>query len=144
VTARRAIVVVLLLAACGGSSKHLATTTAAKSTAPATVAPSQPPRTTTTSPPPEAHAEIPALYTVTNGGSVIPSTISVPAAIPVELTVLSRDGRAHTATLKGHTLRIPAGGRASVLISGLNAARYPLTIDGRDRGTLVIGTQPGP
>jgi len=166
---RRALFLGVLIAAlpltgCGGSSKRSAgaTTGAAASTATApptsartapgtsTTPPTgtAPPQSTSTAPPPpQAHAEVPALFSVTSGESVTPPTISVPVAIPVQLTVVSRDGRAHTAVLRSpipHTLAVPAGGRASTLVSGLRAGRYALQIDGADRAALVVGVQPGP
>ncbi len=148
-----AALLALTLAACGGGSNRPAatatttTTATAKATGPsptATVAPSPSPTSATTTAPPQAHAEVPAVFTVAAGGAVSPPTVSVPAAVPVEVTVVSRDGRAHTAMLKGHSLKVPAGGRASVLISGLAPGIYPLALDGTNRGALVIGGQPGP
>ena len=87
------------------------------------------------------------MFTVAAGGALVPPTISVPAAVPVELTVVSRDGRAHVAVLRSplsRSLNVPAGARASVLISGLRPGRYALALDGAMRGALVIGVQPGP
>ena len=142
------------VAACGGSARHITT---APTTAPAhptsgprptaTQAPAPQPSGGATPAPPEAHAEVPALYTVGTGGALVPSTISVPAAVPAQLTVVSRDGRAHTVVLRSpvsHTLKVPAGGRASVLITGLRPGTYPLELDGTARGALTIGAQPGP
>lgn len=124
-----AALIALPVSACGGSSKQA-------TTAPAT--------TGTTTAPPRAHANVPAVFKVSAGGSLTPRTISVPAALPVQLTVVSRDGRSHTAVLKSHSLSVPAGGRASVLVSGLAPGTYALAIDGATRGSLVIGVQPGP
>jgi hypothetical protein len=170
------VALALVPAACGGGSKPATTpaatttpttrtaattsTTTAQGTGPsptATAAPAPSP-TTTAAPapqpsggaapaPPQAHAEIPALFTVAAGGALVPSSIGVPTAVPVDLTVVSRDGRAHTVVLRSpapHTLKVPAGGRASVLVTGLRAGRYTVELDGSSRGVLVIGAQPGP
>jgi hypothetical protein len=41
-------------------------------------------------------------------------------------------------------LTVPAGGRASTLITSLKTGSYPLEVDGAARGTLEIGGEPGP
>jgi hypothetical protein len=64
--------------------------------------------------------------------------------VGVQLTLVSGDHASHRAAVAGHTLSIPAGGRASTLLSGLKKGNYALAIDGVKRGTLIIGTQPGP
>jgi hypothetical protein len=105
------------------------------------------------SPPPvQAHAEIPAIFTVLPSGSLSPTTVSVPARLAIELTVVSHDGHRHVAVLRSrsahgltvHGLTVPAGGRASVLVSGLRPGRYALELDGANRGALVVGVGPGP
>jgi hypothetical protein len=166
-TARAAAVLLALtLAACGGASKRTTTpTTTTTATAPAagpsptatapaagpsptaTQAPAPQPSGGAAPSPPAAHANVPALFTVIAGGALRPPTISVPAAVPVELTVVSGDGHAHTAVLRSpapRTLKVPAGGRASVLITGLRPGTYTLELDGANRGSLVIGAHPGP
>jgi hypothetical protein len=78
---------------------------------------------------------------------VTPPTISVPAHFAVELTVVSRDGRAHQTvlrTIKPYPLSVPAHGRASVRIPAPRLGQYALDVDGARRATLVIGAQPGP
>lgn len=42
------------------------------------------------------------------------------------------------------TLAVPAGGKASVLIPGQRAGQYSIVVDGRTRGALLIGGEPGP
>jgi hypothetical protein len=96
--------------------------------------------------PPE-NARIPATFTIAPGGSLNPPTITAPAHLPVQVTVISGDGRAHKAVLHTPTmyvLAVPARGRASVLIADLKVGRYALDIDGTPRGALVIGGAPGP
>jgi hypothetical protein len=63
------------------------------------------------------------------------------------LTVISGDGRAHKVVLRTpvpRTLAVPARGRASILLAGQRAGRYSLLVDGRTRGALIIGGEPGP
>ncbi|HUA06330.1 MAG TPA: hypothetical protein VMB27_20655 [Solirubrobacteraceae bacterium] len=73
--------------------------------------------------------------------------MTAPAHIPVLLTVVSGDGRAHHTVIRtpvAHELTVPAHGRASVLLTGLKDGRYPLDIDGAPKGALVVGGAPGP
>ena len=96
--------------------------------------------------PPES-ARIPATFTIVPGGSLNPPTITAPAHIPVQVTVVSGDGRSHTVLLGTPTryvLAVPAHGRASVLVADLRIGRYALEVDGTSRGVLVIGGAPGP
>lgn len=90
---------------------------------------------------------MPATFTITAGGSLDPPTISVPAGFPVELTVVSGDGKAHRVVVRtpvAQTLKVPAHGRASVRLTKLRPGGYTLEVDGAARGTLEIGGQPGP
>ena len=76
-----------------------------------------------------------------------PPTISSPAHIPVQLTVVSGDGRSHRVVLRTptpHVLSVPAHGHATVLITGLKLGHYALDVDGTARGALVIGGAAGP
>jgi hypothetical protein len=76
-----------------------------------------------------------------------PSTVSSPAFLAIELTVLSKDTRRHTVevrTPRRHKLIVPAGSRASVLVPGQRAGQYVLAVDGTPRGALLIGGEPGP
>jgi hypothetical protein len=97
--------------------------------------------------PPRENARIPAMFTIGPGGAVTPPTITAPAHLPVQVTVISGDGRAHKAVLHTpivYVLAVPAHGRATVLIANLKAGRYPLVVDGTARGALAIGGAPGP
>lgn len=96
--------------------------------------------------PPE-DARIPATFTIVPGGSLNPPTITAPEHIPVQVTVVSGDGRPHSVVLRTPTTRafaVPAHGHATVLLTGLKLGRYALDVDGTARGTLVIGGAPGP
>ncbi len=93
------------------------------------------------------NVRVPATFTIRPGGRLDPSTVSSPAFLAVRLTIVAADGRAHKILLKApqpHALSVPAGGRASVLIAGMRAGRYPLLVDGSPRGALLIGGEPGP
>jgi hypothetical protein len=71
----------------------------------------------------------------------------VPLSLPVALTVISGDGRAHHVLLRTRkpiSLTVPAGAHATVLVRGLRVGRYRLEVDGKPRGTLVIGVAAGP
>jgi hypothetical protein len=83
-------------------------------------------------------------FVIEPGGVVTPASVSVPASVPIQLTIVSADGKPHRALLQGSFLIIPAGGRRTVLLHGLKAGRYPLTIDEVTQVTIVVGGQPGP
>jgi hypothetical protein len=167
----------LLLAGCGGSKKatnsaapgSTATTTpattptTATTTTPTTTATTPPAtpttgtattgstttgtQTSTSTPGPVQADVVPATFVVKPGGVLSPQTVSAVTSIPIELTVVSGDGKAHKALLSSprpHSLSVPAGGRASVLLTGLLRGRYRISVDGFDRGTLVVGFTPGP
>jgi hypothetical protein len=82
-----------------------------------------------------------ARFTILQSGAVTPSTVNVPAHIALELAVVSHDGRAHTVVLHipgARPLTVPAHGTAEQLIPALPAGAYPLSLDGRRRGTLRV------
>jgi hypothetical protein len=91
---------------------------------------------------------VPATFVIGSGARLQPATVSAPAGIPVELTVVSGDHRSHSATLHTsppRTVTVAAGGSAAVLLAGLRRGRYRIDIDGHaGSGTLVIGLAPGP
>lgn len=160
------VLLALAFGACGGSGgeKHGAggtTATVGTSGAPTATAPDAgppptdvPPETTSTGttgavPGPAASApRIPATYAI--GRSALrPAVIGVTARVPVLLTLISGDGRAHSATLATRpavSLRVPAHGRSSVLVPPPGRGTYRLSVDGgRLRGSLVVGERaPGP
>jgi hypothetical protein len=92
---------------------------------------------------------VPATFVIRPGGRLEPSSVSSPAFLALQLTVLSGDGRAHHVLVRTptpHSLTIPARGRASLLIPGLRAGHYQLDLDGDTRvaAALLIGGEPGP
>jgi hypothetical protein len=96
---------------------------------------------------PDTHVRVPATFTIRAGGALEPPSVSVPALFAVALTAISGDGHAHIVLLRtprSYSLRVPARGRASILIPGLHAGQYVIDVDGAPRGALSIGGQPGP
>jgi hypothetical protein len=146
------VTLVAVTAGCGGSTSKRPQTTAVRRAAPlppasttTRTATTSPRTTTTTSGTAGASGvRLPATFVIHSGGRLTPSLIGAPTGVPVQLTVISGDFKAHRAAVAGHTLSVPAGGRSSLLLSGLGKGNYPLTVDGARRGTLVVGTQPGP
>jgi hypothetical protein len=145
----------LFLAACGGANSSASSSTPTTSlTIPPLTTTSQTSATETTvtltqtataaTSTGAVNARVPATFTIKPGGAVTPPTITVPPQFPVQLTVISADGREHHAVLHGESLVVPARGKASTLIRGLRAGSYPLELDGARRGVLVIGGAPGP
>ncbi len=136
------------------SAQPPATSPTTQTTAPtATGTPPTAPETTTnpgapaTGGTPPEDARIPATYTIMSGGTLNPPTITAPAHIPVQVTVVSGDGRSHEVVLRTEpprALAVPAHGHATVLIAGLRVGRYTLDVDGKPRGGLAIGGAPGP
>jgi hypothetical protein len=150
-------VVLVAVAGCGGSSTPSHTSSAPTPTltrppAPVKTVQSSPPKTTTRATAPPAattttgasNVRLPATFTIISGAKLSPPTVSAPAGVAVQLTVLSRDGKAHQVAVASHRLSVPAGGSASAVLSGLGKGNYPLSVDGVKRGTLVIGVAPGP
>jgi hypothetical protein len=152
----------LLLGGCGGS-KHSGTTSSTPSSAstsssatPATTttAPSQ---TATTATPPDTtgaaatagakNVRVPSIFTIHAAGKLTPATVSTPAFITLDVTISSADGHSHHVLIRTptpHTLTVPAGGHAGVFIPGLKQGRYVIVVDGKTRGALLIGGEPGP
>lgn len=95
----------------------------------------------------EQPIRVPATFEI-SGGRLLPHTISVPAFLAVQVTVASRDGRAHVLTLQTsppRRLSVPAGGRASLRIPGLRAGNYQLVpASGGLGGVLAVGGDAGP
>jgi hypothetical protein len=78
---------------------------------------------------------------------VSPSSVSSPAFLAIQLTVISQDGKPHQVLVRTpvpHSLSVPAGGRASTVIRGQRAGTYAVVIDGAGKASLQIGGEPGP
>lgn len=112
---------------------------------------------TTTTPPPtetappgdaaeEEPVRVPATFTA-EGDALTPPRITVPPFLAVEVSVASGDGRAHVVvvgTPRSRRFEVPAGARGAVMVPGLRAGEYPIELDGREAGTLVVGGEVGP
>jgi hypothetical protein len=85
---------------------------------------------------------------VARGGKLVPAGISGPAGIPIDVSVVSGDGKAHALLIevppKPRRLAVAAGGKATLQIPGLRAGAYGIELDGHVAGGLVIGREPGP
>jgi hypothetical protein len=93
------------------------------------------------------NARVPATFTIGRAGAVSPSTVSAPAFLAIQLTVISGDGRPHhvvVQTQQQMRVSVPANGKATVLLAGLKAGDYTVQIDGQPKAKLVIGGEPGP
>lgn len=149
----------LAAAGCGGDGSTVTSGGAATATQPARTAPPaaattrSAPREAQTGASPESQAggagdeqgvQVPAVFTFRAGG-ISPSRVAVPAFLRLRLTGVSRDGRAHVLRFRGTVVHVPAGGRASALVTGLKRGRYGVTADGRaDAAAIVSGATPGP
>lgn len=153
-----ALAAVLLAAGCGAGSKSTSSTTTAAGTttaaaptttgrtptvAPTTTAPGSP--TIKISPSNgAATAFLPAYFTVNADDSLNPPMISGPAATAILLNVTSRAPHPVQVTVASHSVSVAPHGHASARIPTLKPGRYPVTVNGSTRGTLVVGAQPGP
>jgi hypothetical protein len=82
-----------------------------------------------------------ARFTITKSGAVSPPAVNVPAHVPLELAVVSRAGRAHTAVLRipgARPLTVPAHATAEQLVPALPNGAYALSLDGRPRAALHV------
>jgi hypothetical protein len=169
-----ALALALIAAGCGGSdSSTTATTTNPVASAPGATAPptgaTQPgtgtnttPKRTSTQKQPKTttvpqyssttesgapRTRMPADFVV-RGGKLLPPGISGPAGIPIDVTLVNRDGKAHTLLLevppKPRKLTVAPGGKATLQLAGLRAGAYGIALDDRVAGGLVIGREPGP
>jgi hypothetical protein len=101
---------------------------------------------TPVAPPPVAGPRVPATYTILPNDVLSPPSISVPAGYRVQLTFRAHGARVTVLVLTPHRvkLNVSPGGEASKVISGLPKGAYPIVIAGAARGSLVIGSAPGP
>lgn len=104
--------------------------------------------TTATKPlPPPSHVRLPATFTLTAAGTLNPPVIAVPAGLPVQLTVVSQSASPQVvvlATKPARTIKVPAHGKASVLLKRVPKGTYKVEIGGEPKGSLSIGVQVGP
>jgi hypothetical protein len=164
------LLVALLLAACGGTSHSSSSTTTASSattastssTATTTVRSKSVPTATTAktttattrdatktpvAPPAASGPRVPATYTIGAGGTLSPQVISPPAGYTVEITFIDQGSAVDHVTVntpRPLRLVVPAGGDSSQLVSHLPKGSYSIIVNGTKRGSLVIGSAPGP
>jgi hypothetical protein len=92
------------------------------------------------------NVHIRASFTILRG-ELRPPQLTVPAFVAVGLTVVSGDGQTHHVVIQTPVARpvtVPAGGHATVRLPGTRAGTYPVTIDGKPAGSLVVGGEGGP
>ena len=114
---------IVLLAGCGGSRSRTASTADAGT-----------------------NVRLPARFTILPSGRLSQPTVNVLAHIPLELILVSQDGRAHRAELHipaARPLTVPANRPAEQLIPALPPGTYPVTIDGRRRGAVRVRARLG-
>ncbi len=96
---------------------------------------------------PAHYARLPATFTITSGGGLAPTAVSLPAVGSVTFTVISRDARAHHVALHMPSgmpgVTVVADGRATALLRGIKPGRYVVDVDGLARGLVLVGGTPG-
>jgi hypothetical protein len=88
-----------------------------------------------------------ATLTIRPGGSLNSTIVAASAVTPATIKLISRDGRRHelvVRTPRPHSVTVPAHGRASMLIRGLEPGRYVIDVDGLARGVLLVAPRWGP
>jgi hypothetical protein len=94
----------------------------------------------------EEPVRVDAQFTV-RGGRVSPRTVTTPAFLAVQVSVANLDGISRVVvvrTNRDYRLNVGPGRRATKLIPGQPAGSYPVLVQGRRRGALVFGGEPGP
>ena len=84
-----------------------------------------------------------AAFTITAGGGLDPTAVSLPPVGAITLAVVSRDGRQHLVQLRMPSglrgLTVPAHGRATAVLHAVKPGRYAVEIDGLARGLVLVG-----
>ena len=129
--------VTVFLAACGTgvTSTPSATSSSASATSSSASATSSTPSAGT-------NVRLAARFTIRAGGAVSPAVLTVRAQIPLELIVVSRDGRGHRVRLDtpaSPPISVPANGQVEQLLPALPRGSYALIVDGRPRAMLHAG-----
>ena len=128
--------VTVVLAGCGAGATS--TPSATSSTAGAT---SSTAGGTSSAPSAGTNVRLAARFTILPSGAVSPAVLTVRAQIPLELILVSRDGRGHRARLDipaSPPVAVPANGQVEQLLPALSAGTYRLIIDGRPRAALRV------
>jgi hypothetical protein len=94
----------------------------------------------------EEPVRVDAQFTL-RGGRLSPSTVTTPAFLAVQVSVRNLDGAAREVVVRAgrqYRLSVGPGRRATRLIPGQPAGSYAVLVQGRRRGALVFGGEPGP
>lgn len=81
------------------------------------------------------------------GGRLRPRTVSSPAFLAVSVSVRNTDAATRVVVVRvdrDYRMTVTAGRTATRLVPGQRAGTYPVLVDGRRRGALVFGGEPGP
>jgi hypothetical protein len=81
------------------------------------------------------------------GERLSPSTVTTPAFLAVQVSVRNLDGAAREVVVRAdreYRFSVGPGRRATRLIPGQPAGSYAVLVQGRRRGALVFGGEPGP
>jgi hypothetical protein len=81
------------------------------------------------------------------GGRLRPPTVTTPAFLAVQVSVANLDPSARVVVVRAdrdYRLNVGPGRRATRLIPGQPAGSYAVLVQGRRRGALVFGGEPGP
>jgi hypothetical protein len=92
---------------------------------------------------------IPVALRLGPGGGVRPRVVRVPAFFRLAVRIVNRDRQTHRVVLTGGTFRhevesLSAGGAIAFGLSPHRPATYRVLVDGRLRGRIVTGVEPGP
>jgi hypothetical protein len=92
----------------------------------------------------EGGNRIPVNVRLAGGGAVEPATVRVPAFFLLAVRVRNTDSRSHAAKVGGASGTLAPGRALRTRIQGHKPTTYRIVVDGRRRGKIVTGAQPGP
>ena len=85
---------------------------------------------------------------VGHGGALHPSGLALNSGDDLRLTLRDTDGTRHVVTFSGpavpRMVRLAPHAHWVVRFTRVRTGRYPIAVDGRARGRLVVGAQGGP
>ncbi len=149
-----ALPVSLVLGACGGSTPHPTPHPAHHPTLHSTPHTASVTRNARRSPSHRAGASIQGGFTigatvqVGSGGALRPPVLVLNPGDGLRLTLRDTDELPHVVTIvvpaQPRTLTLASGSSTVVTLTQLRTGRFPLQVDGRSRGRLVVGAKGGP